>query len=186
MVTCIDIPLPPAPSNATNNILLPLSTANYATTEGRCQPAVAPGIAGHNYVTAVLLVDGMTCASCVAAVEGGVRPLSGVSAIKVNLLTKQATVTFDPVQITAAAVAAAITDMGFEASLPPPEAIVINIDGMTCASCVGKVEKTLRKRPGVRNVSVNLMAANARIELDPGAATGVRDLIETVENLGFV
>ena len=45
----------------------------------------------------------------------------------------------------------------------------IGIDGMTCASCVSRVEKALKKVPGVQDATVNLATESARIRVSPGA-----------------
>ena len=39
----------------------------------------------------------------------------------------------------------------------------LQVEGMTCASCVGRVERALRKVPGVQDASVNLATESARI-----------------------
>ena len=46
----------------------------------------------------------------------------------------------------------------------------IGIGGMTCASCVGRVERALKKVPGVQSVAVNLATESARIEVDASRA----------------
>ena len=53
-----------------------------------------------------------------------------------------------------------------------PVSIDIGIGGMTCATCVGRVERALRKVPGVQNVAVNLATESARIELAPATSPG--------------
>ena len=54
---------------------------------------------------------------------------------------------------------------------PAPTSLVIDIDigigGMTCASCVGRVERALKKVPGVQDVAVNLATESARITVTP-------------------
>ncbi|MGH8821631.1 MAG: cation transporter, partial [Rhodoferax sp.] len=49
-----------------------------------------------------------------------------------------------------------------------PSSLDIGIGGMTCASCVMRVEKALKKVPGVRDASVNLATESARIVFAPG------------------
>jgi len=58
------------------------------------------------------------------------------------------------------------------------------VAGMTCASCVGRVERALRKVPGVAKASVNLAAQTATVEYLPGAAS-VDDLRAAVEGAGY-
>lgn len=58
------------------------------------------------------------------------------------------------------------------------------IEGMTCASCVRRVEKSLLKVDGVGAATVNLAAAKARVAFDPGVAT-VDALRAAVERAGY-
>ena len=44
--------------------------------------------------------------------------------------------------------------------------LTLQVDGMTCAVCVGNVERTLKDLPFVANPSVNLAAENAKVSLD--------------------
>jgi Cu+-exporting ATPase len=58
------------------------------------------------------------------------------------------------------------------------------VAGMTCASCVGRVERALRKVPGVAVASVNLAAETASVEYLPGVAS-VEDLRAAIEGAGY-
>ncbi|HVE99798.1 MAG TPA: heavy metal translocating P-type ATPase, partial [Rubrobacteraceae bacterium] len=60
----------------------------------------------------------------------------------------------------------------------------LGVSGMTCASCVGRVEKALKKVPGVLDVSVNMATETARVEYLPGVAE-MRDLERAVEGAGY-
>jgi Cu+-exporting ATPase len=64
------------------------------------------------------------------------------------------------------------------------ERVDLPVTGMTCAACARRIEKKLSKAPGVRRASVNFANARATVEYDP-SATGVRDLIETVKEVGY-
>ncbi|EKX51560.1 hypothetical protein GUITHDRAFT_102823 [Guillardia theta CCMP2712] len=61
--------------------------------------------------------------------------------------------------------------------------IALQITGMTCASCVSKVERTISSLRGVSNVSVNLLTETAGLEISADIA--VDDVVRTVENLGY-
>jgi copper ion binding protein len=93
-------------------------------------------------------IQGMTCASCVGRVEKAIRSVEGVAAANVNLATERAYVEFAPSEANPAAVADAIRAAGYE---PFENTIELKIDGMTCASCVNRVEKALGRVPGVEN-----------------------------------
>jgi Cu+-exporting ATPase len=55
---------------------------------------------------------------------------------------------------------------------------------MTCASCVARVEKSIRKVEGVKNVSVNLATEKAMIEFETGDVD-FNKIAETVEDAGY-
>ncbi|MGZ8440466.1 MAG: copper ion binding protein, partial [Candidatus Deferrimicrobiaceae bacterium] len=100
-----------------------------------------------------LPVEGMTCASCVARVEKALSRVEGVTEASVNLATKTATVAADPRKTGPEKLAAAIRDSGYEV---PARKTEFPVEGMTCASCVARVEKALASVPGVLSASVNL------------------------------
>jgi P-type Cu+ transporter len=106
-----------------------------------------------------LPIEGMTCASCVARVERALQAVPGVIEASVNLATEQASLKLADSRASAAAIAA-IERSGFEV---PAQQLDIDILGMTCASCVARVEKALLKLPGVVSAEVNLATERARI-----------------------
>lgn len=125
-------------------------------------------------------VAGMTCASCVGHIEKAVARLPGVVAVSVNLATERADVTFagapDP-----QAVIQAIEHAGYQV---PEIETELGVEGMTCASCVGHVEKALAGVPGVTAASVNLATERASIRYRSGIAT-LGDLEAAVRRAGY-
>ncbi|OMQ24498.1 copper-translocating P-type ATPase [Serratia oryzae] len=121
----------------------------------------------------------MTCASCVGRVERALKAVSGVASASVNLATERATVTFSG-QPNVAAVIQAVNAVGYTVA---QELIELSISGMTCASCVGRVERALAAVPGVSHVSVNL--ATERAQLRVMADVRVADLLATVAKAGY-
>ena len=128
----------------------------------------------------VIPIEGMTCASCVGRVEKAIRSVHGISDVSVNLATERAEVTFDPGYADAAAIADAIFDAGY---MPGATEFKLAISGMTCASCVGRVEKALRAVPGVLKAEVNL--ANETATVEALATAPVSALITAVERIGY-
>ena len=106
-------------------------------------------------------VDGMTCASCVAHVEGALKEVPGVAEAQVNLATEKARVEFDPAQATARDMMEAINDSGYKTVV---DKVTLNIGGMTCASCVAHVENALTELEGIVSASVNLATERATVE----------------------
>ncbi|HSM21114.1 MAG TPA: heavy metal translocating P-type ATPase [Rubrivivax sp.] len=126
-----------------------------------------------------LQVGGMTCASCVGRVEKALAAVPGVTAVSVNLATEQATVQAGP-GVTASALAAAVRQAGYEV---PLATATLRVEDMTCASCVGRVEKALLKVPGVTAVSVNLATERATVERL--ATVPVSALVAAVVKAGY-
>jgi Cu+-exporting ATPase len=93
----------------------------------------------------------MTCASCVARVERALRRVEGVRSASVNLATEQATVEVEP-GLDLLRLKAAVEDAGYEVA---PAQVTLRVTGMTCASCVARVERALRRVPGVLEARVN-------------------------------
>jgi heavy metal translocating P-type ATPase len=123
-------------------------------------------------------VGGMTCASCVGRVERAIRSVEGVAAASVNLATERARVRLGP-GAEAAKVAEAIRDVGYE---PAERTVSLRISGMTCASCVGRVERALRAVPGVVDAAVNLATGRATVRA-LGDVTGA--LVRAVAEAGY-
>lgn len=127
----------------------------------------------------IIPVEGMTCASCVGRVERAIRQVPGVADVSVNLATERAEVSFENGRGQPAAVADAIFKAGY---MPGTRTIELNVNGMTCASCVGRVEKALLKVPGVVKASVNLATETARVE---AVSVSTEDLLRAVEKAGY-
>lgn len=105
-------------------------------------------------------IGGMSCASCVSRVEKALRQLAGVVEVSVNLATEEASLkTTSEVQVNT--LATAVRNAGYEVAT---HSVEFQIEGMSCASCVGRVEKALLKLPGVINASVNLATEKANVE----------------------
>ncbi|QGH63770.1 heavy metal translocating P-type ATPase [Serratia proteamaculans] len=137
-------------------------------------PAMAP-------VTRLSLpVEGMTCASCVGRVERALKAVPGVDSASVNLATERADLTFSGTADPQAAVHA-IENAGYTVR---EETTELAIEEMTCASCVGRVEKALNQIPGVLEANVNLATERARVRHLAGVVS-ITDLEAAVEKAGY-
>src|SRR5258706_4659696 len=114
-----------------------------------------------------LPVTGMTCASCASRIERGLKKVGGVESAQVNLASEQATITFDPQQVQPHDLVAAVERTGYGVI---SDQIDFPVTGMTCASCVNRVEKALKKADGVLDASVNLATERATVTYAPGVA----------------
>jgi Cu+-exporting ATPase len=126
-----------------------------------------------------LPIEGMTCASCVARVEKAIARVPGVTRTSVNLATEKASIEAQSLQAQAA-VADAVRSAGYEV---PEQEVVLSINGMTCASCVARVEKSLNKVVGVSSASVNLATEQATIKALAGVSLDV--LVGAVQKAGY-
>jgi P-type Cu+ transporter len=142
-------------------------------------------------------VEGMTCASCVNRIERHLNKVDGVAEASVNLATERAKVSYDAAKVDVAQLVGAVERAGYNVREQPaaaavaaaapaaaPGEAVLPIEGMTCASCVNRIERFVRKVDGVNAVNVNLATERASISFDPSAVT-VDDLKGAVRAAGY-
>lgn len=134
------------------------------------QPATGP-IRRH------IAIEGMNCASCVGRVERALGKVAGVRSVSVNLATAGADIVADA-GVDHGAIARAVEEAGYRI---PSAAQELVIGGMSCASCVGRVERALLAVPGVAAAAVNLATGRAQVR---GSAP-VADLIAAVAGAGY-
>ena len=154
-------------------------------------------------------VEGMTCASCVNRIERYLRKVEGVKDANVNLATESASVRYDPSRVGLEDLRSAVEAAGYEARIehaemsngggvqsveiafqPPhggiasgPRSLALDIEGMTCASCVNRIERYLRKVDGVVEANVNLATERASVVARPDVT--VEQLIGAVDAAGY-
>ncbi len=129
----------------------------------------------------LLPVEGMTCASCVRRVEKAVASVPGVTESAVNFATE--TLSLTPGEgFSAEALLAAIDKAGYEAKA---ETLVLEVEDMTCASCVSRVEKALKSVPSVETASVNLATGEAVVKV-LGGVQALPALAAAVTKVGYV
>ncbi len=126
---------------------------------------VREGVAGPKRTE--LPVFGLTCAKCVQAVEKALRGVPGVKRATVNLANARAFVDYDPAKTGVLALERAIRDAGYRTEGATAS---FAIEGITCASCVTKIESALRETPGVVKASVNIATEQATVEYLPSVA----------------
>ncbi|XP_017567032.1 copper-transporting ATPase 1 [Pygocentrus nattereri] len=173
-------------------------------------------------------IEGMTCNSCVQAIEGTMSQKKGVRCVQVSLANHQGTFEYDPLVTTPEELRGTIEEMGFDAFLPETNSLLpvavksplsvwssplppvlstikekevesdsesgtgscvlskcfIQIGGMTCASCVANIERNLKNEPGIHSVLVALMAGKAEVRYNSSVIDPLR-IAECVKELGF-
>ncbi|PVZ82039.1 copper-translocating P-type ATPase [Serratia sp. S1B] len=128
-----------------------------------------------------LEIEGMTCASCVGRVEKALKKVDGVAEVAVNLATEKAVIHSDKI-VPREDLVHAVERAGYEVRTQPEQLFELNIQGMTCASCVGRVEKALKKVEGVSDATVNLATEKAVVHAHLADAN---TLIAAVQKAGY-
>ena len=128
-----------------------------------------------------LSVDGMDCASCVGPLETAISALAGVRSVSANLTKERVEVEFDPPQISLAEIVSAVVGVGHAVR---PVLVKFSLDGMSCATCAGRIENAIMKEPGVVSAQVNLANALAHVAYEPGA-TDTESIVAAIEGAGY-
>ncbi len=131
-------------------------------------------------VKAQVAISGMHCAACAATIEKGLAKVSGVKRVSVNFASGKAAIIYEPSRVNLAKIKNAVSQLGYEVVVRKS---VFPVGGMTCASCVRRVEKALSSVPGVVSVSLNLALKKAIVEYLGGTALG--SLRRAVEEAGY-
>ncbi|XP_066879091.1 copper-transporting ATPase 1 isoform X4 [Kogia breviceps] len=166
-----------------------------------------------NNSTVIFIIDGMHCKSCVSNIESALSTLQYVSSVVVSLENRSATVKYNASLVTPETLRKAIeaispgqyrvsstseiestSNSPSSSSLqksplnivsqPLTQETVINIDGMTCNSCVQSVEGVISKKAGVKSIRVSLASGKGTVEYDP-LLTSPETLREAIEDMGF-
>ncbi len=126
-------------------------------------------------------VEGMSCAGCVAHVENALEELPSVTNVVATLATNKVTLSYKPTQVTIPELTRAIAEVGY--TVPTTE-LTLQVNGMTCASCVAHVEKALTELDGVTGAVVNLGLGTARVTYIPGVVTATA-MKRAVHEVGY-
>ncbi|MGE4240709.1 MAG: heavy metal translocating P-type ATPase [Ramlibacter sp.] len=129
-----------------------------------------------------LPIEGMTCASCVSRVEKALAKVPGVERASVNLATESASVSASN-GVDLATLRGAVEKAGYAVR---EDQSSMSIEGMTCASCVSRIEKALRKVPEVTFAEVNLATEKAEVKFVGRADDVLPRLVAAVEKAGYV
>jgi len=126
-------------------------------------------------------IEGMECASCALTVEKAIHSVNGVKQANVNFANAKAMVSFDPLQTGIGSITDAVLSSGYQVGRATMR---IGVKGMSCASCVSRVEKALGAVPGVLQASVNLSTEEANVSIVPEMVDFAR-LKAAVESVGY-
>jgi Cu+-exporting ATPase len=127
-----------------------------------------------------LPITGMTCTTCAATIEKGLSETPGVEESQVSFATEKASVKYDPDQVNLAKIKHTVAKLGYGVATKKS---IFPVSGMTCASCVARVEEALSSVPGVISANVNLASEKATVEYVAG--TAIADLRRAVREAGY-
>ena len=128
-----------------------------------------------------LPISGMSCASCVSHVEGALKDLQGVRNVVVNLATNKASLSYDPQLVKVNDMQRAVEDVGYGVTVAE---LTLDVQGMTCASCVSHVEGGLNELDGVTAATVNLGLGTAKVIYIPGVVS-VSTMKKAIQEVGY-
>jgi Cu+-exporting ATPase len=128
-----------------------------------------------------LPITGMSCASCAARIQNILVKMKGIDDASVNFAAEKATIFYNPSDVSIDEVIKSIREQGYGV---PVSKVTLPIKGMTCASCVRRVQDALFSLQGVLSASVNLATEDAVVEYSPAQA-GIRDFKRTIEDIGY-
>lgn len=128
-----------------------------------------------------LPISGMSCASCANTIEKTLQGEAGVQKASVNFANQKAHVVYDVNQIDAAKLAQSVKSVGYQVGSNDVE---LAIKGMSCASCVNRVESALKQMPGILKASVNLSTERASVSYVP-ELVNFENLAAAVKDSGY-
>ncbi len=157
---------------------------SHEKVEAPAQPEVV-SLTGFRKGTKFLKVDlpisGMSCASCAVTIEKSLQGEAGVKNASVNFANQKAHVVYDVEQTDVAKLTQSVKSVGYNVGSNQVE---LAIKGMSCASCVGRVETALQNVPGVLKASVNLSTEQAQVTYIP-ELVDFQKIITAVEDTGY-
>lgn len=137
-----------------------------------------------------LPILGMTCQSCVKNIESNIRTQNGIIKIKVVLSENAGYIDYDPSLTDPKTISLLIDDMGFDCPYEPSDELNqiidtrINIEGMTCQSCVRNITENISAKEGIVNILVSLEAKSATVQYDNSLTSPIK-IAEMIEDMGF-
>jgi Cu+-exporting ATPase len=141
-------------------------------------------------------IGGMSCASCVRAVETGLIKVNGIKSIRIALLAEKAEVIYDSININIEDIISVVTELGYSANLINKESLgikshhkeyIFNISGMSCESCAIKIQSSLAKLVGIIEFRVSFSNYSAKVIIneDVENAVGPRNIIDILAETGY-
>jgi Cu+-exporting ATPase len=125
-------------------------------------------------------ITGMTCTTCARTIAKGLSHTAGVKQADVSFASQKASIEYDPAKVSLAKIKNTVSELGYGVAVKKS---IFPVGGMTCASCVARVEEALSSVPGVISANVNLASEKATVEYLEG--TTAADMRRAVQDAGY-
>jgi Cu+-exporting ATPase len=125
-------------------------------------------------------IIGMTCTTCARTIAKGLSHTPGVEQANVNFASQKASIEYDPAKVHLAKIKDTVSELGYGVAVKKS---IFPVGGMTCASCVARVEEALSNVAGVVSANVNLASEKATVEYLEGTASA--DMRRAVKDAGY-
>lgn len=175
--------------NAVSEVLTVESNEKKASTEDikKTVSDLGYGIVerGSELKKATFKIGGMSCQACVKRVERVIEKIDGVSEGNVNLATEKLSVKYDDGSVSLDEIKKAVSDAGYSINEESKiNSVTLSIGGMTCQSCVSRIEKKTAEIPGVEKISVNLATEKAVIEYRKNELK-LSEIVNFINEMGY-
>ena len=145
--------------------------------------------------TTTVAIGGMTCGACTSAVEGGFKDVDGLVQFNISLLAERAVIIHDPAKLSPRQIVEIVEDRGFDAKILSSQHgsakestatrnVLLKVFGLPTTSAGTALEDVLRILPGVSSAVVSFATSRVNVTHNP-SLTGLRVLVEEIENLGY-
>lgn len=145
--------------------------------------------------TCYISISGMSCVRCINRIQDNLLKEEGILSADIALISEKADIKYNPEYLIPSQIVTMIQQLGFGAKLIENTGlrtdkngvsiIELHIEGMTCASCVYKIEKESKKLKGMLEVKITLLTNTGLFKFDSNSQLGVRDIINKITDLGF-
>ena len=130
-------------------------------------------------------LGGVTCQVCVNKIEKKLLKKEGIFKANVNFSNEHLTVEYDNDIVTDKDIIEIVKKLGYEITeIKNLKEVELDIEGISCQSCINRIEKKIGKLNGVDNITVNL-ATNKGIVSYNSEEIKLSEILDSINKLGF-
>jgi len=131
----------------------------------------------------ILVVENVTCASCVNTIEKNLKKQSGIKNASMNLSNHKLYLEYDEAKINVKDITEIIKSLGYNVKKEVVTKVFV-VEGMSCVNCASGVEKSLNALEGVIEASVNFASKKLVIDIDESIITE-KEIIDFVARMDY-